>query len=245
MGTLHRIKEFIDFKGITVKLFEKSVGFSNGAFGSQLRNNKTIGVDKIENILLLYPEISAEWLLRGVGPMLKSDEKVRGSIGVAPHASQQDYIGAPNLSIAILRNPKFNLDGLTPIPLVSQKVAAGFGSSDFCIGEQDVKDYYIVPKFKFRKIDFMIEIHGSSMYPKYNSGDVIACAIIKESAFIQWNKCHVIATSEQGLLVKRIKEGSDKNHILAISDNKDYPPFEIPKNEITGIAIVVGVIRLE
>lgn len=72
MGTLQRIKQFIDLKGITVKTFEQKIGFSNGAFGSQLRNNKTIGVDKLENILFEYPELSAEWLLTGKGEMIKS-----------------------------------------------------------------------------------------------------------------------------------------------------------------------------
>lgn len=83
MSTLHRIKEFIDYKNITVKDFEIKVGFSNGAFGSQLRNNKTIGVDKLENILLVYSEINPEWLLTGKGEMLKNtinniNQKVKG-----------------------------------------------------------------------------------------------------------------------------------------------------------------------
>lgn len=30
-----------------------------------------------------------------------------------------------------------------------------------------------------------------------------------------------------------------------ISDNKSYDPFNVPLEEITGIAIVSGVIRLE
>ena len=68
---------------------------------------------------------------------------------------------------------------------------------------------------------------------------------IKESRFIQWNKCHVISTSEQGLLVKRLKKGLTEKSILAISDNKEYDPFEIPIDEISGIALVIGVIRLE
>ena len=72
MGTLQRIKQFIDLKGITIKAFEQKIGFSNGAFGSQLRNNRTIGVDKIENILFEYPELSPEWLLTGKGEMIKS-----------------------------------------------------------------------------------------------------------------------------------------------------------------------------
>ena len=132
-----------------------------------------------------------------------------------------------------------------PIPLVDAFAAAGFGNSDFSIAEQDVKEYYVVPKFKHCKVDFMIEVHGSSMWPKYNSGDVVACSILHESKFIQWNKCHVIATREQGILVKRIKQADDPNCLLAISDNKDYDPFLIPLDEITGVALVVGVIRLE
>ena len=69
-NTLKRIKEFIDYKGLTIRSFEISVGFSNGAFASQLKNDKTIGVDKLENILNIFPEVNANWLLTGNGKML-------------------------------------------------------------------------------------------------------------------------------------------------------------------------------
>jgi len=131
------------------------------------------------------------------------------------------------------------------IPLISIRAAAGFGTADFAITERDVKEYYVVPKFKYLHVDFMIEISGSSMYPKYNSGDIIACTIIHESRFIQWNKCHLVATREQGLLVKRIKQSENEGYLKAISDNKEYPEFDIPLDEVTGLALVVGVIRLE
>jgi len=131
------------------------------------------------------------------------------------------------------------------IPLVSIAAVAGFGNSEFAIQKSDVKDYYVVPKFKDRRIDFMIEVSGSSMYPKYNSGDVVACTILRESQFIQWNKVHLIGTREQGILIKRIKKAQDEKHFLLISDNKDYDPFVISEDEITGMALVVGVIRIE
>lgn len=73
-NTISRIKEYIDFKGITNQKFEKEVGFSNGAFASQLKNNRTIGVDKLENILKAYSEINTEWLLTGEGEMLKKEK---------------------------------------------------------------------------------------------------------------------------------------------------------------------------
>ena len=177
-----------------------------------------IGADKIVKFLTSYQNVSPEWILTGNGSMFRDE---------TPEATEIH----PSESI-------------NAIPFVGLSVVAGFGSADFKIEATDVKAYYVVPKFKDRKIDFMIEVAGSSMYPKYNSGDVIACKIIRESQFIQWNRVHVIATKEQGLVVKRIKENGEHS-IMAISDNKDYPPFAIPMDEIAGIALVVGVIRLE
>lgn len=91
----------------------------------------------------------------------------------------------------------------------------------------------------------MIEISGLSMYPHFSPGDVIACTILTDRKFLQWNKCHVIATREQGILVKRLMPSDNKECLRAISDNKDYPPFDIPIEEITGLALVVGSVSLE
>lgn len=131
------------------------------------------------------------------------------------------------------------------IPLVEVKAIGGFGNSHFAIGKQDIKAHYVIPKFEHKQVDFMIEVEGSSMYPKYSSGDVVACRIIRDRLFIQWNKTHVVATKTQGIIIKRVKEGAKKDTMQMVSDNKDYPPFDVPVKDITGIAIVVGVIRLE
>jgi len=64
---LERLKEYIDSKGISVAAFEKSVGLANSSFRKALATGKGIGSDKLENILTCYPDISAEWLLRGTG----------------------------------------------------------------------------------------------------------------------------------------------------------------------------------
>lgn len=84
MSVVKRIKKYIDFKGVTVQKFEVNVGYSNGAFGSQLKNDKSIGSDKIENILNAYPEINPEWLLTGRGEMLRAKEDMRHA---DPHES--------------------------------------------------------------------------------------------------------------------------------------------------------------
>ncbi len=129
------------------------------------------------------------------------------------------------------------------VPLISSEAAAGFGTATFSITESDVQARYVVPDFP--EIDFMIRVKGSSMYPKYSSGDVIACRVIRERKFIQWNKAYVVATREQGILCKRLRESDQPECLLAVSENPEYAPFHLPVDEITGMALVVGVIRLE
>jgi len=52
------------------------------------------------------------------------------------------------------------------------------------------------------------------------------------------NKVYVLDTN-QGALVTPI------NNILIASDNEQYEPFELHKSQINGVALVIGVIRLE
>ncbi len=210
--------EFADFLGISRQVL--SNWKKRNTFDTELLYSKCLQLNPV-------------WLLTGKGNMLKTKE--------SPETKELKPTVEPATAVQI----EPTLAKGKPIPLVKQQAVAGFGNTDFAIGDADVKDYYVVPKFKDRKIDFMIEVSGSSMYPKYNSGDVVACKVLKESRALQWNKVHVIATTEQGILVKRIKKSNDTDCLLMVSDNQDYDPFDLPKNEITGIALVVGVIRLE
>lgn len=73
-NTLDRIKEYIDFKNISIRAFEISCGFSNGSFASQLKNRKTMGIDKVENILNIYKDINGHWLITGNGEMIRSEK---------------------------------------------------------------------------------------------------------------------------------------------------------------------------
>ncbi|GGG97687.1 hypothetical protein GCM10007415_36420 [Parapedobacter pyrenivorans] len=77
---LKRIKDYIDFKRIKISVFEKSVGFSNGLFGGQLKKNKTIGIDKLENILTVYPDLNANWVLTGKESMLRDDVREEATV---------------------------------------------------------------------------------------------------------------------------------------------------------------------
>ena len=252
MSTLKRIKQYIDYKGITNQNFEKQIGFSNGAFASQLKNNRTIGVDKLENILIAFPELNPEWLLTGNGEMIKTKSKENVPINLGDKIG--DKLGdKPNVkktyAIELAEKPtntgiEANNLGNAGIPLIPIDAMAGFGTGAVQVMHYDTSKY-IVPEFSELNVDFMIRVKGSSMVPKYNSGDLVACKkLVITDIFFQWNKVYVLDT-EQGALIKRVKKGSRDNYILLISDNKNYDPFELHLSKIFAVALVVGVIRLE
>lgn len=214
-----RIKELLSKKEISVTFLAKTVGANQKTLNNQINGDTSLSASTILLIKQVIPEIDFDWLLTGEGPMLKSD-KPKESL---PVASPTD-------------NPE---EG---IPLIPVSAMAGALS-----GEQTVLEYecerYVVPVFK--GADFLIPVKGSSMYPKYSSGDIVACKRVNMSGlFFQWGKVYVIDT-DQGGLIKRIKRGSDPDHILIVSDNESYEPFELPLSSVHSVAIVLGVIRLE
>ncbi|MDM8240650.1 S24 family peptidase [Phocaeicola barnesiae] len=164
--------------------------------------------------------INLDWLLTGEGNMLRTESEKEENIPVA-HPSDSPMEG---------------------IPLIPISAMAGAFT-----GEQTVLEYecerFVVPTFK--GAEFLISVKGSSMYPKYNSGDIVACKRLPMGdIFFQWNKVYVLDT-DQGPLIKRVKPGSDKEHVLIVSDNERYEPFELPLDRIYHVALVIGVIRLE
>ena len=81
---LERIKQYIDFKGISIAAFERSIGMANASFGKSLKNQGAIGTDKLEKILMVYPDISPMWLLKGKGEMLLKNGDIPTTHETAP-----------------------------------------------------------------------------------------------------------------------------------------------------------------
>lgn len=127
------------------------------------------------------------------------------------------------------------------IPLIPINAMAGVFTGEQSVLELEC-ERYVVPAFK--DAEFLITVKGSSMIPKYYSGDIVACKRMPLDTFFQWNKVYVLDT-EQGPLIKRVKKGTTDETLSIFSDNPDYEPFELPRTKIYHIALVVGVIRLE
>ncbi|MCP9611717.1 hypothetical protein [Coprobacter tertius] len=77
MSLKDRLLEFITAEGISISLFEKQVGMSNGSVSKMSDNTRKTTLDKIS---MIYPNLNINWLRTGEGNMLKNvinDNSVR------------------------------------------------------------------------------------------------------------------------------------------------------------------------
>lgn len=72
---LQRINELIDSYKLSKNAFANKINMEQTTVNNQLIGKKGVSIDLILNILLAFPEISSEWLLRGKGNMLIEESK--------------------------------------------------------------------------------------------------------------------------------------------------------------------------
>lgn len=212
-----RIIQYIEYKNFEKKSFYALHALSASNFrGKSLESE--VGGDVIAKISTSYSEINLEWLLTGKGKMLKE---------------KREDIDA-------------EIKQIDEIPLIPIEAMADFGREEQQIAEYDNSNGYKIPELEGKGVKYFIRVSGSSMYPKYSNGDLLACKPLHDLSFFQWGKTYVLDT-EQGAVVKRLFPCTDNEEYLEChSDNKDhYPPFKIPKTSVKAVSIVVGVITLE
>lgn len=223
-----RLDNYLKYKGLNDNKLTIETGISNGLIG-KARKRGALSQENISKILYKYPELDANWLLTGKGDMLKK------------HTPDRENISVVNEPVETYQ--KSHQKG---IPMLPFDAFAGIGDSTVPgVNFDTIEDRYIVPLFDGIKVDFMLPVRGSSMYPKYSSGDVVACRLVTELLFVQWNKVYVIDSVSQGVIMKRLLKGDNDSHIICRSDNEKYGDFNVPMDDIRSIALVVGVIRLE
>lgn len=65
-----RLRKFMEETGVNDNQLTIRSGLSNGIIRRVVREGKGLTTDNLEKILNAYPELSADWLLTGRGPML-------------------------------------------------------------------------------------------------------------------------------------------------------------------------------
>jgi phage repressor protein C with HTH and peptisase S24 domain len=208
--------------------FATKLGISPSMVTEISKGRSSVGLSAVQNIVSIY-NVNPDWILTGKGDMYSNSSSVISSPSTpiderstepASHVSEGSQEGIPLLPISAM---------------------AGAFTDDISVMEYEC-ERYVIPAFK--GADFLMQVSGDSMQPTYYSGDLVACQRIPlNDLFFQWNKTYVLDTL-QGPLIKRIRRGSDEQHVLIVSDNPAYEPFELSKDQFHGVALVRGLVRI-
>ena len=229
-----RLLEIASYFAVSVRRFEEECGLKRGNI-SNMTEDSSIGSDKLSKIIDKYPSINLEWLITGNGDMLKSKTKQKDNIS---YKIEDELKVIREESIKYKRIP--GKETIETRPRIPYDAAAG--SLSVALSGISVDQCEQVPVIRsLSKYDYSIYAKGESMVPEFQSGDELFCLSVSGTQFIQWGKIHVLDTA-QGIIVKRIYD--EDNAIICHSEfNEKYREFRIPKEEVYGIGLVIGIIR--
>lgn len=200
-----RLKKFINFSGLSIREFERSISASNGYVNSIRRG---ISTQILSSIIEQYPTLNRDWLLFGEGSMLNEqpEQEAKAITGgyfvkrvpVVPYAARAGYAGGWN-------DPDF-IDELDTLPVIVDREWHG---------------------------NYMIfEVSGDSMDDGSSDAlinrDFVLCREIQRYLwqdsklhYKKW-KAFVIVTRDDGIVVKQIVDHDVENHTISLHSLNDY-----------------------
>lgn len=71
---IERVKQLIDCKSKSVREFSSMINVKQVTLNQQITGSRSLSLDVVTAILNSFEDVSAEWLMRGKGEMLLSDD---------------------------------------------------------------------------------------------------------------------------------------------------------------------------
>lgn len=209
--SLHAIHRILEREGMTQTALASQLGCKDAKF-TEIMKGRMLVPTEIMSMLCEKFRVSPDYLLLGEG----EEFVTRGK-----STPVQDNQG--------------RLIPILPFTAAAGWMGGGNGADAFQ-GEQ-----IAFTDFSDRGADCAIRVEGDSMRPRYNNGDILAIRILDSPSFFQWGKVYVLNTAQGCVIKKLFPDPDDEDKIICHSENcENYPDYKIPKDEVLGIAIVVG-----
>ena len=74
MTIYQRVKCVLENKSISVNALSKKINVAQATLNPQLKGDRSLAANIVEKILTVFPDVSADWLMRGVGTMYSSQD---------------------------------------------------------------------------------------------------------------------------------------------------------------------------
>lgn len=68
---IERLEKIIEYADLSIRAFAIKCGIHENTLDKQMRGHRSVSLDTVMAILNTFPQLSAEWLMRGEGKMFK------------------------------------------------------------------------------------------------------------------------------------------------------------------------------
>ncbi|MBU1820568.1 MAG: LexA family transcriptional regulator [Bacteroidetes bacterium] len=216
-----RLKQVFDALGITIYQIAKDLDENSSKFYNILSGRAKPSYDTIIGILNHYPQIRADYLLRGEGPILNEGGYSNAHISMEEAA----YVEVP----------------FVPVKFHASFVESYTDSYRF----QDL-DTFRVNKDLVGNLrnPVILEVSGNSMSPQLVHGARVLATPVDTGDWIYLSGGVFAVIYRDFFVVKRIRENDllTKHYLTLHSDNPIGGSVTVPSNEIRGIWRVANIV---
>jgi phage repressor protein C with HTH and peptisase S24 domain len=228
-----RIKQLLEHYNLSTYEANNRLGYGRASkLYKLLKNEVRPGYETIVDLLVSFPELSADWLLTGAGPMLRgvTDE-------AKPATSLQQVVRGDKVIVVTVDDKGNENTVLVPIP-----AQAGYSMSHNEAVYLQQFGTYKIPGFErgeFRAF----EVAGDSMAPTINHRDVVVASRVEELRLLEPGEVYVVVTAES-VMLKRIKNRlrANDDEVLLHSDNPHRLPYGMETRDILELWRVRGYV---
>lgn len=216
-----RLKHVFDALGITIYQIAKELGENPSKFYNILNGRAKPSYDTIMSLLACYPQISADYLIRGILPILNS----------------------PEANAKVTDTDEETIE----IPFVPVRFYATFVES-FSDGYSisDTEMFRVrKPILKGHKKAVVLEISGNSMSPQLAHGAKVLAVPISENDW-EYQSGGVYAVMYRDyFVVKRIRDNEliTRKYLTLHSDNPNGGNVTVPLQDIRGLWKIVTIVE--
>lgn len=216
-----RLKQVFEALGITIYQIAKELGENPSKFYNILNGRAKPSYDTIMSLLACYPQISADYLIRGILPVLNSPEA-----NAVMTITNDDTVDVPFVPVRFYATfVESYADGTSPTDAEMFRVRK--------------------PVTKGHKQAVVLEISGNSMSPQLAHGAKVLAVPVNESDW-EYQSGGVFAVMYRDyFVVKRIRDNEliTRKYLTLHSDNPNGGNVTVPLQDIRGLWKIVTIVE--
>lgn len=215
MDIKERIEEYLLTKDITINKFEKMIGASS----SYWRKTKNISAEVIGSIFQTFPDLSAEWVMRGEGSMTITGDKNETVIDCEAEELKDDE--TPIVPYEIAKQPNVDI-------------------YNWMKENRDSVEHKTLSQL-FPNHDLFATAMSNDMQPSIDKGDILVLNRVDMSRQTLDGGCYMVDTRDLGLIMRIVYDKGDYYELKATHPN--FTTMRIDKSSVYNLYAMVAIIK--